>query len=55
MKLKIDYKAQTIRPQSKAIPKLKNVPARTYSVFAVSVSLNLKIDLAAITNPIASN
>ncbi len=44
-----------INPQSIAIPKLRNVPANTYSVFAVSVSLNRKIDLAATIKPIASN
>ena len=43
-----------IKPHSNAIPKLRNVPARTYSVFAVSVSLNLSMDFAAIIKPIAS-
>ena len=37
------------------MPKLRNVPANTYSVLAVSVSLNRKIDLAATIKPIASN
>ena len=36
------------------MPKLRNVPARTYSVFAVSVSLNLSMDFAAIIIPTAS-
>ena len=43
-----------IKPHSNAIPKLRNVPARTYSVFAVSVSLNRSMDFAAIIKPIAS-
>lgn len=37
------------------MPKLRNVPARTYSVLAVSVSLKRNSDLAATIKPMASN
>ena len=41
-----------IKPHIIPMTKLRNVPAKTYSVFAVSVSLNLSKDLAVIINPI---
>ena len=44
-----------IIPNPIAMPKLNIVPTRTYSAFTVLSSLNLKIDLAAIRKPTASN
>ena len=44
----------TATPTKIAIPKLNKVPTKTYSDFTVSVSLNLRNDLAAKINPMAS-
>lgn len=38
-----------------AMPKLSSVPANTYSVLGLSLSLKRSMDLAAIMNPMASN
>lgn len=48
----LDYKSFTIIPANTAIKTLNSVPASTYSVLAVSFSLNLIIDFAAINRPL---
>lgn len=50
----IENKCFTSKLKTVAIPKLSNVPANTYSVFAVSVSLKRSKDFAVTINPTAS-